>query len=172
MAMKARLSRAIFFLCALLPVRPVPAAEAPLPAGFVPAGIERRYGTPEQRSADGTIFDYMDGGGVVYLEHGFRELVHREYTDANGRRFTFDRFFMEDAARALAALADMRIAPEGGQPAALAVPNKAYRFPPDYFIYLVLDRSLIYLHVNDDALAPILDQFAAGICSAAKEEKR
>ena len=113
--------------------------------------------------ADGSIFDYMDGGGIVYLEHGFRELVHCEFSDSRTRRITFDRFTMETTAQALAALADERIAPAGGSPLPLNVPNKAYRFPPDYFIYMVLDKSLIYLHVDDDNLAEILVQFAADI---------
>ncbi|MCX6558199.1 MAG: hypothetical protein NTW95_12355 [Candidatus Aminicenantes bacterium] len=153
----------IFLLCALLPVRHAPGMENPLPKGFVPTVSEERYGLPEQKLANGSIFDYMDGGGIVYLDHGFRELVHREFSDARNRRITCDCFFMASAAQALAALADPRIAPEGGKPAALAAQNKAYRFPPDYFIYLASDERLIYLHVDDDSLAAILDQFAADI---------
>ena len=61
-------------------MRQAPGAENLVPKGFVPAGAEARYGTPERKSADGSIFDYMDGGGIVYLEHGFRELVHREFS--------------------------------------------------------------------------------------------
>jgi hypothetical protein len=165
--------RCIFFLlCALLPVRQAIGAENPLPRGFVPAASEERYGLPEQKSADGSIFDYMDGGGIVYLEHGFRELVHREFSGPDNRRITYDCFFMESAAQALSALDDPRIAPEGGKPEALAIANKAYRFPPDYFIYLVLGNSLIYLHVDDDNLAAVLDQFAADILQSPKEEKK
>jgi hypothetical protein len=138
-------------------------AENLLPRGFAPAGKPERYGLPEQKVADGSIFNYMDGGGIVYLDHGFKELVHREFANSDARRITFDRFTMATAAQALAALADERIAPEGGSPLPLYAPNKAYRFPPDYFIYMVLDKSLIYLHVNDDSLAETLDQFAVDI---------
>ena len=70
----------------------------------------------------------------------------------------------------MAALADERIAPAGGSPLTLAVPNKAYRFPPDYFVYMVLDKSLIYLHVDDDNLAETLDRFAADIGKSPVEE--
>ena len=80
-------------------------------------------------------------------------------------------FSMATAAQALAALADERIAPAGGTPLALGAPNKAYRFPPDYFIYMVMDKSLVYLHVDDDALADILDQFAADILKSPREGK-
>jgi len=169
--MKRHLSWGIFLSWVLLSLRPAPAAENIVPKGFVLAGTEARYGPPERKLVDGSIFDYMDGGGIVYLDHGFCELLHREYLDARGRRITYDRFDMETPAQALAALADPRIAPEGGQPAALAAENKAYRFPPDYFIYLVMDKSLIYLHVDDDALAEVIDQFAADILASAKKEK-
>ena len=130
-----------------------------------------RYGPPEQKLANGSIFDYMDGGGIVYLDHGFRELVHCEFSDSRSGLITFDRFTMETAEQALAALADQRIAPEGGSPLPLNVPNKAYCFPPDYFIYMVRGEHLIYLHVNDDQLAETLDQFAAAILKSPKEKK-
>jgi len=157
--------------CVLLSLRQAPCAENLVPTGFAPDGTEMRYGPPDRKLADGSIFDYMDGGGIVYLDHGFRMLVHREFSDPRSRRITFDRFTMENAAQALAALADERIAPAGGSPLALGVPNRAYRFPPDYFIYMVLDNNLIYLHVDDDALAEILDQFASVILKSPKEEK-
>jgi hypothetical protein len=161
----------IFLLCALLPICRVSGAGNPLPKGFFPSGSGEFYGAPEQKLANGTIFNYMDGGGVVYLEHGFRKLVHREFSNPGKRIVTFDRFTMETAAQALAALADERIAPAGGSPLPLPVPNKAYRFPPDYFIYMVLDKSLIYLHVDDDILAETLDRFAADILKSPDEKK-
>ncbi len=162
----------VFLLCALLAIGRVSAAENPLPSGFVPSGSGEFYGAPEQKLANGTIFNYMDGGGVVYVEHGFRKLVHREFSNPGKRIITFDRFTMETAAQALAALADERIAPAGGSPLPLPVANKAYRFPPDYFIYMVLDKSLIYLHVDDDRLAETLDRFAAAILKSPDEEKK
>ena len=158
-------------LCALLSTHQAWSVENTLPKGFVPAGVVQHYGAPEQKLADGTIFDYMDGGGIVYLEHGFRKLVHREFSNSLTRRITFDRFTMATAAQAMTALADERIAPAGGSPLPLNSPNKAYRFPPDYFIYMVWDRYLIYLHVNDDHLAETLDQFAADVLKSLKEEK-
>jgi hypothetical protein len=161
----------IFLLCALLPICRVSGAEDPLPRGFVPSGSGEFYGAPEQKLANGTIFNYMDGGGVVYMEHGFQTLVHREFSNPDKRIVTFDRFTMETAAQALAALADERIAPAGGSPLPLPVPNKAYRFPPDYFVYMVLDKSLIYLHVDDDRLAETLDRFASDILKSPDKGK-
>lgn len=170
MKMKTRLRWGFFLLYALLPMCRVSAAESPMPKGFVQNGSGEFFGTPGKKLADGTIFNYMNGGGVVYLEHGFQRLVHREFVNSSKKIITFDRFTMETAAQALAALADERIAPAGGSPLPLKLKNKAYRFPPDYFIYLVLDKSLIYLHVDDDSLAEILDQFAADIVKSPEEE--
>ena len=169
--MRQYLRCGIFFMCALMFIRHVQGAANPLPRGFAPAGTLQRYGLPERKAANGSIFDYMDGGGIVYLDHGFQELVHLEFTDPHARRITFDRFSMETAAQALTVLADERIAPAGGRPLPLGAPNKAYRCPPDYFIYMVLDKSLVYLHVDDDALAEILDQFAAAILKFPREGK-
>jgi hypothetical protein len=170
--MRRYLRWGILLLSALLSLRQVQCTENLVPNGFAPTRIPARYGPPEQKLADGSIFDYMDGGGIVYLDHGFSELVHREFVNSAARRITFDRFTMESAAQALAALADERIAPAGGSPLSLGVPNRAYRFPPDYFIYMVLDRSLIYLHVDDDHLAETLDRFAAAILKVPEEDKQ
>jgi hypothetical protein len=167
--MKHGLYWGIFFSCLLLAPFRVRSAGNIVPNGFTSAGAETHYGTPVRKQADGSIFDYMDGGGIVYLDHGFRALVHREFLDHEGRRITFDRFTMETAAQAMAALADERIAPAGGKALPLDAPNKGYKFPPDYFIYMVLDRDLVYLHTDDDALAGTLDQFAADIIKSPKE---
>ena len=169
--MKQYLCLGILLLCALPLWLQAQGIENIVPKGFAPAGTEARYGLPDQKATDGSIFDYMDGGGIVYLDYGFRGLVHREFLDPHGRRVTFDRFDMGTPAQAMEALVDTRIAPEGGRPLPFAAAGQAYRFPPDYFIYMVLDGSLLYLHVDDDALAEILDQFAADIMKSPKEGK-
>jgi len=143
-----------------------------VPQGFAASGLEERYGTPELKLENGSIFDYMDGGGIVYLEHGFSEISHREFTDAAGHRISLDIFTMDTATNALTALSDERISPAGGIPLAIEVTNKSYRFPPDYFIYLVHGQHLIYLHVNDDGLADTLNQFAGALLNAETEEKQ
>ncbi len=171
MKIKTGLCWGLFLSWALLPVCRMSAAQTPLPKGFVASGSGEFYGAADKKLANGTIFNYMNGGGVVYLEHGFQKLVHREFSNPDNRIITFDHFTMETEAQAVAALADERIAPAGGSPLALNVPNKSYRFPPDYFLYIVQGRNLIYLHVDDDRLAGILDQFAADILKSPTEEK-
>jgi hypothetical protein len=161
----------IFLACTLLFFGMAQGEGDLLPRGFASAGTPQRYGLPERQLASGTIFNYMNGGGVVYLEHGFQKLAHREFSNPDKRIITFDHFTMGTEAQAVAALTDERIAPAGGSPLALNVPNKSYRFPPDYFVYIVQGRNLIYLHVDDDRLAGILDQFAVDILKSPTEEK-
>jgi hypothetical protein len=169
--MKHYLHSGIILACMLLLFRPVPSAVSLLPRGFTAVCTPEHFGPPGQKLENGSIFDYMDGGGIVYLDHGFRELVHCEFSDARSRRITYDLFSMETEAQALAALADPRIAPEGGSPLPLKAASKAYRFPPDYFIYMVWEKHLLYLHADDDQLAETLEQFAADILNSLKEEK-
>ena len=89
--MKTCLRSGICLAAVLLLFRPVPSAVSVLPPGFAPAGSAERYGTPEQKKENGSIFDYMDGGGIVYLEHGFRKLIHCEFSNSRNGLITFDR---------------------------------------------------------------------------------
>jgi len=45
------------------------------------------FGTAEHPLKDGDIFKYIDGGGMVYLDHGFTDLFHAEYGDGRGNRY-------------------------------------------------------------------------------------
>jgi hypothetical protein len=169
--MRKYIQSGIFLACALIFIRTAQGEDAMLPRGFIPVGNPECFGPPGQELENGSIYNYMDGGGIVYLDHGFRELVNCEFSNSLKGLITFDRFTMETEAQALAALADQRIAPEGGSPLPLSVPNKAYRFPPDYYLYLVLGKQLIYFHVNDDQLADTLDQFVTAVLKSMKENK-
>ncbi len=133
------------------------------PDGFSAAGPSRMFGTVERGLKDGTIFDYMDGGGVAYLELGFLELFHAEYDNGAGLKISFDMFLMKSPSAARAAIADERICPAGGLPLDFASPGRAFRFPPDYFMYFVSNDRLVYLHINDDLESGTLDRFARKI---------
>lgn len=139
------------------------------PEGFLPASPPQVFGTPENKLKDGSIFDYMDGGGVAWLEHGFREMFHAEYAGEGGLTVTLDVFAMERAEKALAALADERICPAGGEPALFAPGGRLFRFPPDYYMYFPVSRHIVYLHVNDDRQSAHLDRFAVEVIKLAKE---
>jgi hypothetical protein len=144
----------------------------PVPAGFTAARAAERYGTAEHKLQNGSIFDYMDGGGIIYLEHAFRELEHREYSDPQKRTVSLDIFTLATAQDALAALADERIAPPGGSALSLPVPGRAFHFSPDYFVYLVVENRLYYFHISDDRLAETLNQFIRAELAADKEKKQ
>ena len=161
----------------LLPASPSQASETACarlekaaPHGFFLSRPPQLYGTAERKLKDGSIFDYMDGGGVAYLEHGFVELFHAEYADGRGGEVTLDAFAMGSAAGAREALADERICPAGGSPLAFDREGRAYRFPPDYFLYMAIGDRLVYLHVNDDRQSGILDRFAVEVRSIVRKE--
>lgn len=145
--------------------------EHAVPAGFTMAGQPQLFGTTERRLKDGTIFHYMDGGGVAYLEYGFVELFHAEFADGEKNAITLDVFVMGSAAQAQSALADERICPAGGSQPAFAAGGKAFRFPPDYFIYFSAGDRLAYLHVNNDLRSEILDRFARQVKPIIEKEE-
>ena len=133
------------------------------PEGFSASGPPAMFGTLERELKDGTIFDYMDGGGVAYIEMGLLELFHSEYDNGAGLKISFDVFLMKSPAAARQAIADGRICPAGGSPLDFASPGMAFRFPPDYFMYFVSNDRLVYLHISDDLRSGTLDRFARKI---------
>ncbi len=140
------------------------------PEGFTLSASLQFYGTAENKLANGSIFDYMDGGGEVYLEHGFKELIHGEYTDGRGNAIVLDVFSLTSPEQAQNALKDERICPPAGTPLELGFSGVAYRFPPDYFLYFCQGDLLVYLHVSNDMLAETLDRFAVRIQATCAKE--
>jgi hypothetical protein len=142
------------------------------PEGFKLSVPLQFYGTMENKLADGSIFTYMDGGGVAYLEHGFREMVHGEYDDGNGNAVVLDIFFMASPEQAQSALNDERICPPAGTPLGPGFTGMAHRFPPDYFLYFCQADRLVYLHVSNDALAETLKRFADRVQALCAKEMK
>lgn len=134
-----------------------------LPDGFSRPQQPQFYGTAEKRLKDGSIFDYMDGGGVAWLEHGFQEMFHAEYAGKDGLAVTLDVFAMDTPDHARTALADERICPAGGASAPFAPGGRVFRFPPDYYTYFPVKRLIVYIHVNDDRQGALLDRFAVDV---------
>ncbi len=151
--------------------RPHPRWQRLAPKGFSPVRSPQLYGTAERPLGDGTIFNYMDGGGVAYIEHGFVELFHAEYAGKDGLAISLDVFTMETTAQAQAALVDERICPAGGAPLGTVPSGQAFRFPPDYFVYVAVSNKLIYLHINDDRQRSVLDRFAVQLRSLVEKEE-
>jgi len=167
---------AAFLVCGLLLLADAPGNEAlyarlqrQAPEGFLPSQPPQLYGTTERPLRDGTIFNFMDGGGIAFLEHGYREMFHAEYSGDGGLAVTLDVFSMVTADHALTALADDRICPAGGMPASFATGGRVFRFPPDYYIYFPIGRHIVYLHVNDDRKNALLDRFAVEIIQSVEE---
>ena len=130
------------------------------PIGFALAQPPEFYGTESAPLADGNIFHFIDGGGVVYLNHGFRAVAHILYRDEAGRGLTIDVFDMGTPANARAAWSDELICPSGFSLVQVGTEAKAYHFEPDFFLYFVKGRYLIYVHVADDSQLELLMDYA------------
>jgi len=169
----------LFLLCCAAPSSqsahapgpPPRALAAVAPEGSTLSGQPRYFGTEAHPLKDGNIFTYIDGGGMVYLDHGFTDLFHAEYADDRGNTITLDVYGMSTPGQARQALADERICPAGASPLDFDTSGKSYRFPPDYFFYFVQGRRLVYLHVSDDRLSARLTRFGAVMKSILEKEK-
>jgi len=169
----------LFILCCSTPSSqlahapgPPPRALAALaPEGSTLSGQPRYFGTEAHPLKDGNIFNYIDGGGMVYMDHGFIDLFHAEYGDDQRNTITLDVYSMSTAGQARQALADERICPAGASPLDFDTSGKSYRFPPDYFFYFVQGRRLVYLHVSDDRFSARLTRFGAMVKSILEKEE-
>jgi len=137
-----------------------------LPRGFALESEPEIYGTPEHKEKSGTVFDYIDGGGQVYIAHGLRKLLHVRMRDAEQRVLTLDVFDLASPANAAAALADEGICAPGSKPVDVGVPARVHHYPPEYLLYLVKGRFLVYLAATDelaDVVRALARQAAAAI---------
>ncbi len=134
-----------------------------LPAGFVFAHSPEFYGTYEKLRENGTIYDYINGGGEVYIKHGFNEITHIILRDSAQNSIILDIYNMGTPENAKTAFADETICPEGFIVKNIGKGAKVYHYEPDFFIYFVKGKYLVYLALNNDALAEKLTRFAADI---------
>ncbi len=130
------------------------------PNGFALAQPPEYYGTENAPLADGNIFHFIDGGGVVYLNHGFRAVAHVFYKDETGLVLTVDVFDMDTPENARAAWSDEAICPAGFTLVQVGTEAKAYHFEPDFFLYFVKGRRLMYIHIADDKKSELLMDYA------------
>lgn len=134
-----------------------------LPDGFTFARPPEFYGTYEKPGKNGTIYDYINGGGEIYIKHGFREVTHMVLKDSRQNSITLNIFDMGTPGNAAAAFADKAICPEGFIKVNIGTMSKSYRYEPDFLVYFIKGKYLIYLALSNDALAEMLKQFAGEI---------
>ena len=136
---------------------PVPSSPGP---GFALSLGPEFYGTSGRPLKNGDIFNFIDGGGVVYLRYEFNAVVHTVFLDKNKNSITVDIFDMGSHRSARNAYDDESICPSGYEMISIGVEAKAYHFEPDYFIYFVKGKYLVYCHVGNDALSRLLNAYA------------
>ena len=123
-----------------------------LPGGFSPADSLRIYGTRARPLGDGTIFDYIDGGGLAYLKYGLRETTHAVFRDGRDNMLTIDIFDMGSPENARSVFSDEEICPPGYEPCEAGTGCKAYRYEPDYLMYFHKARYLVFVSTTNDSL--------------------
>ncbi|HUT63418.1 MAG TPA: DUF6599 family protein [Anaerolineae bacterium] len=136
------------------------------PRGFSPADSLRVYGTTERKLKDGTIFDYIDGGGLVYLRYGLVETTHSVYRDDEGSEIMVDIFDMGTLSNAEAAFNDEEICPSGYTLCDLGAGCKSYAYEPDFLIYFHKSRYLVLLSTTNDLLKETVVSYAERIESS------
>lgn len=68
-------------------------------SGWKPSGDDRVF-------TRDTIFDYLDGGGEIYLAYAFRSVLVREYVDDTGARLVAEVYDMSNSADAFGIFAN------------------------------------------------------------------
>lgn len=134
-----------------------------LPTGFAHAQPPEFYGTYKKPGKNGNIYDYINGGGEVYIKHGFRQVTHMVLKDKMKNSITLDIFDMRTPKNAAAAFADEAICAQGFTKIDIGTGSKSYHYEPDFIIYFIKGKYLVYLTLNNDTLSNLLKQFAAKI---------
>ena len=123
------------------------------------------YGTRDRMLRDGAVFDYIDGGAIVYLEHGLKETTHALYRNADGDEIVADIFDMGSRGNAEEAIHDEKICPPGFKPCGIGAKCKTYAYAPDFLMYFIKGRFLVFLSTTNDFLEDKVKDFAATIAA-------
>ncbi len=134
--------------------------------GFAPADLIRYYGLKENPGKDGTVFDYINGGALVYLNHGLVGITHALFYSEDGDELVVDLFDMAAPDSALAAFRDEEICPEAFELPEVGAEVKAYNYAPDYMLYAVKSRYLVFLSTTNDEKKGELLKLAQDIIKA------
>ncbi len=165
----------LFLVCLVFPLageKGEPFVPGTLPDGFQFSGSPQFYGTDKEARENGTIYDFMNGGGVVYLELGFQELTHILLKDKQENTITLNIFDMGTPANAAKALANETICPSGFKeikidtadaPGTTGATAKRYHYEPDFYLYFIKGKYLVYLAVNNDKFSAPITRFAKEI---------
>jgi len=130
------------------------------PQNFQPADSLFIYGLKDRPHKDGAIFDYIDGGAIVYIRHGLLETTHVVYNRQGGATLTLDIYDMGTSGGSKAGFDDEEICPDGFGKCDIKAPCKTYHYEPDYFLYFHKANYLVYVSTNNDSLKTSVDSFA------------
>jgi hypothetical protein len=142
------------------------------PEGFNLKGKPHYYGTVENKLENGTIFDYINGAGENYIHHGYSSVSHIVFENNDGDRITLDIYDMVSNQNAADAFEDESICASDSIPIYPGdqLMAKAYSYPPDYMLYLVGERYLVHLSLDNDVFRNKVEALATYIIKIINEE--
>lgn len=133
------------------------------PPGFTLPDSVFLFGTKERSLKDGTIFDYIDGGALVYLRHGLKETTHATFHGPGKTTLILDIYDMGSPEGAKAGFDDPEICPAESEKLSFGAPAKAYHYEPDYFLYFYKSNYLVYVSSNNDSLKTAAEDLAVSV---------
>ncbi|MCP4218176.1 MAG: hypothetical protein GY765_26300, partial [bacterium] len=131
-----------------------------LPQDFTYSLGPEFYGTYEHKGKNGTIYNYINGGGEVYITHGFRSVAHMVLKNKAGDSITCDIYDMQTPKNSTAAYKNHAICPEGFKTKDIGTNAKSYLYAPDYILHFTKGKYLVTLSTNNDQLAETVNTFA------------
>ena len=140
------------------------------PEGFSLLRPVEYYGTLEKEQKNGTLFEYINGGGQVYIKHGFRAVTHVVLENKKRDRITLDIYNMGTPANAATAYKNPAIVAAEGF-TVFPITNKKnsegslekaklFNYSPDILVYFIKGQYLVYISLNNDTLLETATGFA------------
>ena len=118
------------------------------------------WGTPQKQQKNGTIYDYINGPGDIYIEHGFEMVIKQNYKDTANRSITAEVYYMNNPDSALSLFNDSRLRTQGEVPVEIGDSGVVYNPTPDYIINFYQKRFYVSVSASNDDAASEVDNLA------------
>jgi len=140
-----------------------------LPEGLRIRENLRVWGTYDKPEKDGTIYDFIDGPGQIYMEHGFKKGCQQNLRTASLQIISTEIYEMAARDSALSLFADSRLRTDGEKPVVLGEKGVTYQPRPNYIIEFCRDRYYVRISAENDSLAGQADELANMLDGKIKE---
>jgi hypothetical protein len=119
-------------------------------AGCSPSESLWVWGTPKSPQKNGDIYDFINGPGQIYIDHGFIWVLKREYLDSADRSITVEIYSMKNGDSALSLFNDTRMRSLEEKSIKIGDKGIFYNPVPNYIIEYIRNGFYIKISTNDD----------------------